>query len=949
MDNPSVISLSSKALANVLELIKMMTGLKNFNEVYLKYAQIVNNLHDVYYEPPKQSDVEYCVKGLMEKYRVQGFPLEAKEFEMRIHRFINYSYINNPSKLPSDVVKWAIVGMIISMAINPCGSRNAFRKTNLDTVRIELEGEAAVLGDSWKADLIQELLNIGRTSYCIESDSETDSEDEPDFRSLSVISSPENVLVNRIKDNNNCLPSREYLKLVFSHENIGRNLLIKRASQYWWLNKSETAKGGQHPFYFSLKRYTNNKIFKIIDDNFIILECLKNNLTISNILQYSLEEQRKLFGCMTISSSISPEVFNRWILTISRCMKKFNLLIQFTRHLKELKKIPYTVRAYAKGLEYILEPMIDKMCCIENRIKNCVGHATLLSFEEEMYMHFQVISYVYSVHSKAIVSNWETTDSWKTSIKLISVLFWSVQNAIIDYQKLIVMTLFLYAFEPYVHMTELWIHAGQLIDQNNEFIIYNYEGDSSIPFNIFFNDVHGYLKDCNLNVPPILEYLIHFLNNCDWKVFVASAISNDAIALCEVPRGQLFNNFLIEIKNSNTFWNNYINPFNEYNPSNWNKLPLLASVCVCYKFNDKSTFELTIPSSYGMVSMFLLVIQKAINHIGLEVGDIVLKKNKFVHHLKNLYNIIFLEDVNKSVQIDRVMEYKIERNSFLNNCFYSLLSDDHGSIVSSNHSCNLSLNYKTEKNNLFEENDVFKDNFADELERITITYDVKFPLSLILTNEVIFNYNKIFRLLITSKQAVAMISQLQTKDLNKYNYSLDVKRMYFIRLWIMSTTYKLQTYFFSVASRYLGSKLFDSIKNVKNGLDAFEKILEDHVNQAIRLCMLNGSMEKFSYESLALLWNACEQFTKLWARSVTEDSIDVELMEKIEQEYVDSCWKLASSLDTYLLSEDDTSSILFEFCRDFMSSMPTKESADLDGSLIYKLSDSRNRYSFTYI
>jgi len=44
-------------------------------------------------------------------------------------------------------------------------------------------------------------------------------------------------------------------------------------------------------------------------------------------------------------------------------------------------------------------------------------------------------------------------------------------------------------------------------------------------------------------------------------------------------------------------------------------------------------------------------------------------------------------------------------------------------------------------------------------------------------------------------------------------------------------------------------------------------------------------------------------------KSVTEDSIDVELMEKIEQEYVDSCWKLASSLDTYLLSEDDTSSI----------------------------------------
>ncbi|XP_015364270.1 PREDICTED: uncharacterized protein LOC107162071 [Diuraphis noxia] len=948
MDNPSVISLSSKALSNVLELIKMMTGQNNFNEVYLKYAQIINNLHDVYYELPKRSDVEYYVKGLIEKYRVQGFPLEAKEFEMRIHRFINYSNINNSSKLSSDVIKWAIVGMIISMANNPCGSRNVFRKTNLNTVRIELEGEAAVLGDSWRADLIQELLNIGRTSYCIESDSETDYEDEVDF-CPSIVLLPENTIVNKIKDNNNSLTSREYLKLVFSHENIGRHVLLKRVAQFWWLKKSKTAKGEQHPFYSSLKKYTNNKMFKIIDDNFIILECLNSYLTVSNILQYSLEEQSKLFGCMTISSSISPEAFNRWVLTISPSIKKFNHLIKFTRHLKELKKIPHTLGAYANGLEYILEPIINKMCCIENRIKNCVGHDTLLSFEEEMYMNFQIISFVYSVHSKAIVSNWETTDNWKISIKLISVLFWSVQNAIIDYQKLIVMTLFLYAFEPYVHMTELWIHAGQLVDQNNEFIIYNYEGDSSIPFNIFFNDVHEYLKNYNISVPPILEYLIHFLNNCDWKVFVASEMSNDTFALCEVPRGQLFNNFLIEIRNSNTFWENYINPFNEYNPSNWYTSPSLTSACVHYKFNDKSTFELTMPSSYEIVNMFLLVIQKSINNIGLEVGDIVLKKNKFVHHLKNLYNIIFLEDVNKSVQIDRVMEYKIERNSFLNNCFYSLLSDDHSSVLSSNHSCNLSLNYKTEKNNYFEENDVFKDSFADELERLTITYDVKFPLSLILTNEVIFNYNKIFRLLITSKQAVAMISQLQTKDLNKYNYSLDVKRMYFIRLWIMSTTYKLQTYFFSVASRYLGSKLFDSIKNVKNGLAAFEKVLEDHVNQAIRLCMLNGSMEKYSYESLALLWNACEQFTKLWVSSVIEDSIDVELMEKIEQEYVDSCWKLASSLDTYLTSEDDTSSILFEFCRDFMSSMPTKESADLDGSLVYKLSDSRNRYSFTYI
>jgi len=47
--------------------------------------------------------------------------------------------------------------------------------------------------------------------------------------------------------------------------------------------------------------------------------------------------------------------------------------------------------------------------------------------------------------------------------------------------------------------------------------------------------------------------------------------------------GELYYKFLVEIKNSNTFWKNYINPLNEYDPSNWNKLPLLASACVRYK------------------------------------------------------------------------------------------------------------------------------------------------------------------------------------------------------------------------------------------------------------------------------------------------------------------------------------------------------------------------------
>lgn len=53
----------------------------------------------MYYEYPKQSNVENCIKKLEEKYLIQGFPLEAKEFKMRVYHFINYSNINNHSKV----------------------------------------------------------------------------------------------------------------------------------------------------------------------------------------------------------------------------------------------------------------------------------------------------------------------------------------------------------------------------------------------------------------------------------------------------------------------------------------------------------------------------------------------------------------------------------------------------------------------------------------------------------------------------------------------------------------------------------------------------------------------------------------------------------------------------------------------------------------------------------
>lgn len=53
----------------------------------------------MYYEYPKHLDVKNNIEGLFEKYHVQGFPLEAKEFKMRVNCFINDSNIDNCTKV----------------------------------------------------------------------------------------------------------------------------------------------------------------------------------------------------------------------------------------------------------------------------------------------------------------------------------------------------------------------------------------------------------------------------------------------------------------------------------------------------------------------------------------------------------------------------------------------------------------------------------------------------------------------------------------------------------------------------------------------------------------------------------------------------------------------------------------------------------------------------------
>lgn len=51
-------------------------------------------------------------------------------------------------------------------------------------------------------------------------------------------------------------------------------------------------------------------------------------------------------------------------------VKQFNTLINFVKKLNSSKKIPYTLKAYGKGLEQILEPIVQKMISVKNRISN---------------------------------------------------------------------------------------------------------------------------------------------------------------------------------------------------------------------------------------------------------------------------------------------------------------------------------------------------------------------------------------------------------------------------------------------------------------------------------------------------------------------------------------------------------------------------------------------------
>lgn len=74
--------------------------------------------------------------------------------------------------------------------------------------------------------------------------------------------------------------------------------------------------------------------------------------------------------------------------------------MKFIHHLKGLRKIPYTLRSYAKGLEQVLKPIIQKMETIKNRITNSSKFYCIIN-----YPFFFSIILIYTSSSRMYLNN----------------------------------------------------------------------------------------------------------------------------------------------------------------------------------------------------------------------------------------------------------------------------------------------------------------------------------------------------------------------------------------------------------------------------------------------------------------------------------------------------------------------------------------------------------------
>ncbi|XP_024944109.1 uncharacterized protein LOC107271105 isoform X2 [Cephus cinctus] len=176
--------------------------------------------------------------------------------------------------------------------------------------------------------------------------------------------------------------------------------------------------------------------------------------------------------------------FNNILQTFCEYFTMIRKLQDFGNYLKPnyvlqnvYRQPPLTYESYYAVLTWHLTRVKRRIIKIETNFMKQDTCNSFLTLLKDIKKHLETIKILYEIH-QAVTSDWKVYPNYKCASRLLSCLYFEMENSNNKEKANISTSLYLSSLRVYLNITDTWLNEGRLEDWRDEFII------SRVPINI---------------------------------------------------------------------------------------------------------------------------------------------------------------------------------------------------------------------------------------------------------------------------------------------------------------------------------------------------------------------------------------------------------------------------------------------------------------------------------
>ncbi|EZA47650.1 Gamma-tubulin complex component [Ooceraea biroi] len=561
----------------------------------------------------------------------------------------------------------------------------------------------------------------------------------------------------------------------------------------------------------------------------------------------------------------------------------------------ELQSPPLTYEAYNAAVNQHLYEFRTKVINVEKDVMKQENCNTLLSLSADLRKHLNTIRILYDIH-KRVVIDWKASPNWKCASRLLSCLYYEMQNSPSRERANICTNLYLCSLTVYLNVIDTWLSEGRLEDWRDEFIIVRSEdasGENDEQSEKFIVRLSN-----NVSTDPVMQFLlqkvqrmghsIELLISLDritdiWRMdgehndtrislntefqdkllseiskysppseeIDASTLQTDEILLQEYD-ADMEKNIVQQLSTSHNPF--FMKAMEDYLPCELYKSdtvdahtqntrqPKAKQKQMYHLYKRLQKIKYILPLQNILENTLSEMLSLRYNSASRLVKNIMVEEYKLQTHLQLLRLVYMMEAGHVMNKFYQILFYEIENNqmwanSYFLSCILEEIFSQYWPNTSSRWSVMVHGNVNTHQ-------------VLQAVNSITLHYAVEWPISIMLTKKVLEKYNEIFRFHLKLKWALWTLNNLRFSDLEGSRSprvrdrleQFHIRRLESLRFWLLHAIGSIHTYLSGQVLQSLGFILEKDLAQA-DSLDTIVSVHNEYLNKVHEHCLLTEEFE----------------------------------------------------------------------------------------------------------